>query len=1200
MIDLKALQKQVKLLENGLKPTGQADPHLEDEWRAAKSAQRTAATFETWLGERVTQVAVAWVLSSVFVRFCEDNGLIELPFITGPGERSALAADLQAEFYLRHPESDDRGWLEAAFTALSVSPVAAGLFDRRHNPMWTILPSPHAVKALLDFWRQKGEDGKIRCDLTNPEWNTRFLGDLYQDLSESARKTYALLQTPEFVEKFILKYTLDEAIKEFGLEPEPWGYLRLIDPACGSGHFLLGAFKRLYAAWEKRSPAMDPYDLAARTLESVHGVDKNPFAVAIARFRLMLAAMKAAGLIRLTERVDFPLNIAIGDSLLHGNGAPGRQGQLNTGNSSENHAYRTEDVDNYIKSCRILEVGSYHVVVGNPPYITVKDKAESVKYRSHYRSCYREYSLSVPFAERFFWLSASDGYTGQITANSFMKREFGKRLIEDYFARKIDLTHIIDTSGAYIPGHGTPTVVLFGRQRFPRSNSTIRAVLGIRGEPCQPPDPENGLVWQSIMAYVDDPGTETEWVSVSDVPRDQFAVHPWGIAGGGAAGLRAAIEDGRFGSLGERIDVTGFSAISGSDDAFFLPAVTPSGRVPGFLRMPVVAGGVIRDYLESPDTDSLWPYNQQFDLYSVDSIDSIIKILWPNRRILQVRKRFGIPVEGINGFSWYEYRELYSARLKNPLSIAFAFVATHNHFALDRGGKVFIRTAPVIKLPEGTSEDDHLALLGVLNSSTACFWLHQVSHNKGEGGGARVDAGYSAMGSEAWKNAYEFTGTKLEEFPLPADLPLELGRELDTLAQQLAAVEPFAVCSKDVPTRRGLDAARAEHLRIRGRMIALQEELDWDVYRCYGLITDEQAAESMESRSIPNIELGHRAFEIILARRIAKGELTTEWFSRFGGKQITDIPVGWPESYRKVVEKRIGLIERNRNIGLIERPECKRRWQSDTWESKEQAALGTWLLDRCEERSLWYNGNSPRPMTVNRLADRLRADADVVSVARLLAGPDADLADVLREIIAAEHVPFVAQYRYKPSGLDKRRQWERTWDLQRQEDATSERLDIDVPPKYTNADFQKSSYWRHRGKLDVPKERFISYPCESPDSDKDSLLLGWAGWDHREQAAALITLIEERSTIDGWDTPRLMALLAGLLEVMPWVRQWHSEIVPEFGDSYANAYDGYLISQRESRSLAEDDLRAWGPRQGGRGRRTTPPLAPQAAKEKMS
>jgi hypothetical protein len=501
-----------------------------------------------------------------------------------------------------------------------------------------------------------------------------------------------------------------------------------------------------------------------------------------------------------------------------------------------------------------------------------------------------------------------------------------------------------------------------------------------------------------------------------------------------------------------------------------------------------------------------------------------------------------------------------------------AFVATHNHFVLDRGGKVFNRSAPVIKLPEGAGEDDHLALLGVLNSSTACFWLKQVSQNKGNGG---IGGG---IGDEAWEPRYEFTGTKLEEFPLPADLPLELGRELDALAQQLAAVEPPTVCAQGVPSRERLDAARADYEQIYRQMIALQEELDWDVYHRYGLISDEEKAEVVESpSSVPVIGLGERAFEIVLARQMGRGELETQWFARHRSVPITEVPARWPGSYRRVVETRIELIERNRNIGLIERPECKRRWQSEPWEARERTALTTWLLDRCEERSLWYDGDSPRPMTVNRLADRLRADADVVSVARLLKGPDADLADVLREIIADEHVPFLAQYRYKPSGLEKRRQWERTWDLQRKEDAEGKRLDIPVPPKYAGADFQKNSYWRHRGKLDVPKERFISYPDASPDSDSKSLLIGWAGWDHREQAAALIGLIEDRSSVDGWGTDRLIGLLAGLLEVMPLVRQWRGEIDSVFGQSYADAYDGYLTSQRESRALTEDDLRTWPP-----------------------
>ena len=162
---------------------------------------------------------------------------------------------------------------------------------------------------------------------------------------------------------------------------------------------------------------------------------------------------------------------------------------------------------------------------------------------------------------------------------------------------------------------------------------------------------------------------------------------------------------------------------------------------------------------------------------------------------------------------------------------------------------------------------------------------------------------------------------------------------------------------------------------------------------------------------------------------------------------------------------------------------------------------------------------------------------------------------MVADIIDAEHVPYLAALRYKDTGLRKRVSGKRPGICSAQEDATGERLDIPVPPKYTSADFRKGSYWSHRGKLDVPKERFISYPQASPDGD-GSLLLGWAGWDHREQAHALMTVIEDRTTRDGWDAARLIPLIAGLAEVMPWVRQWHGDIDPAFGMSPADAYAG--------------------------------------------
>lgn len=864
---LKALQKQVTALEKDLTPTGLADARLKVEWRAARNADRTAATFETWLGERVTQVAVAWVLGTVFLRFCEDNCLIEYPFITGPGERADLARDLQAEYFQKHPEQTDRDWIIAGFDDMSVSPVAKGLFDRRHNPMWVIRPSHDAAKELLAFWRETGSDGQVIYDLTDPAWDTRFLGDLYQDLSEAARKTYALLQTPEFIEEFILKYTLDPALEEFGLEPTPpQGHenlpnrLRVIDPACGSGHFLLGAFSKLLAAWEGQRPSADKWELIREALSSIHGVDKNPFAVAIARFRLMLAAMRAGGIEGLSEQVDFPLNIACGDSLMHGKDAPGTQMAFSFDGGQTTHTYRTEDVDELIKSVHILEPDTYHVVVGNPPYITPKDKAENEKYRNAYkRSCSGKYALSIPFAQRIFELAIPEtGYTGQITSNSFMKREFGRKLIEDYF-NQVDLSHVIDTSVAYIPGHGTPTVILIGHRRYGGFSRVTRAVLGIRGEPNQPDDPAHGLVWKAIQNQIDEPGSESEWVSSADVPREFFLKFPWTLSGGGADELTSSIAKAT-GVLQRLLNrAIGFASFPGQDEAFFLGSPwlrRHDVRAP--LARVLVVGETVRDWGLTDNDEVLVPFDAEQHPVPFNIATPWGRHLWMFRRVLSSTTGFGGQTREDVDDPWWTWYRWVAERYATPLSITFAEVATHNHFVLDRGGKVFKQTAPVIKLPEGSTEDEHLGLLGVLNSSTICFWLQQVCHNKGgPGGGSSKD--------EKWHDFYQHNGANVERCPLPSTMPSEFGRVLDSLARQLASLEPFAVCSGDLPTRARLDAAREEHGEIRGQMIALQEELDWDVYRRYGLISDDEATGLIpESGIVPEIKLGEHGIAKVI------------------------------------------------------------------------------------------------------------------------------------------------------------------------------------------------------------------------------------------------------------------------------------------------------------------------------------------------
>ncbi|MBZ6257874.1 BREX-2 system adenine-specific DNA-methyltransferase PglX [Streptomyces olivaceus] len=1228
MIDRKSLlsdlQKQVKAAETDLDAQVRAVPEvgarLRGEYDQAKKLGRTAATWNSWLGERVTQVAVAWVLGTVFVRFSEDNRLIAEPYITAPDVAGREVAQARYEEYMaKDADPTYRGWLETAFAELGAGQAGRLLFDQDHNPLYQIPLSHDGAGALLAFWREQksveaeAEDGSgstsvLVHDFTDPlsedgaeGWDTRFLGDLYQDLSEAARKTYALLQTPEFVEEFILDRTMTPAVREFGFEE-----LKMIDPTCGSGHFVLGAFRRLVRLWAEERPEIGPYERVRAALESVHGVDLNPFAVAVARFRLLVAAMAASGMrtFGAAREYEWPIQLAVGDSLL----AKAQEGQIPglvvTGakegaDPATELAYSTED---WYKHPRILAQGRYHVVVGNPPYITVKDAKLNERYRGMYNACAGTYALSVPFAQRFFELARSGyeeddgryGKVGQITANSFMKREFGTKLITEYFAHEVELTEVIDTSGAYIPGHGTPTVILVGERRGHAEGrrETIRTVRSVQGEPSAPEKPEDGLVWQAIVKQIDDPGSESRWVSVSDLDRVRhFSTPPWILVDGGLEmveqlGSKSACV------LSQAVKSAGRTTKSGGDDVYLLPDAATAARlqIQRYVR-PLAIGISVRDYLIREPAVAVNPYKDSTNSEPApDSTNLVSRYLWPHRRTLSTRLLFGKTIIE-HGKPWHAHLENYAERLRTPAGITFPFVATHNHFAFDRSGMLFGSTAPVIKLQEGATDEEHFRLLGILNSSTAGFWLQMVSQNKA---GADNNSG----GGNRWTPAqfmerYEFTGTKIQEFPLPAEYPTALAIKIDALAQQLSATTPTALATESTPTAAALRAAEARYNRIRARMIALQEELDWQVYSLYNLHSEDLRLS--DSSTVPELALGERAFEILLARRVKAGEASGEWFKRHGSTPITEIPAHWPDDYRVLVQKRIDVIESNRAIGMIERPEYKRRWATEGWDSMRQKALKSWLLDRIEDRSYWFDANgNPTVTTLARLTEALSADDDFTSVADLYA-PRQDLARTVRDLLSEEHVPFVSALRYKPAALKKRADWEHVWDLQREEDAAPDepakrriRERTPVPPKYTSADFLKPSYWRARGKLDVPKERFVSYGTVNAQSPE---LYGWAGWDHLEQALALASYIQTA----GLGSEEIVPFLAGLLELQPWLDQWYGEYDAEFGASPAAEILAFRQQKQGELGLPDDTLRAWRPAPATRAKKAAAPKKKAAA-----
>ena len=221
-----------------------------------------------------------------------------------------------------------------------------------------------------------------------------------------------------------------------------------------------------------------------------------------------------------------------------------------------------------------------------------------------------------------------------------MKREFGVKLIEEYFAHKVELTEVIDTSGAYIPGHGTPTVILVGiRRSGPGRRATIRTVRSVQGEPSVPENAKNGLVWNAILTQIDQPSSVSPWVSTADLNRGRyFGKQPWILADGGLE-IIEEINKNCSGRVGDRALRVGFYGDSHADEAFFIENGGPLTTQPeNLLLARSQRGEQVRDWCLSGTEFAVFPYDEDRSLLSADQLPlSFVRHFWIIRTDLWAR-----------------------------------------------------------------------------------------------------------------------------------------------------------------------------------------------------------------------------------------------------------------------------------------------------------------------------------------------------------------------------------------------------------------------------------------------------------------------------------------------------------------------------------------------------------------------------------
>ena len=384
---------------------------------------------DVWLGLLGRRAAVLWVLKLIYLRVLEDRSLIRPRLV----DRTH-----QALFERLAPSLGETAFVRWVFTDLA-QPLG-GLQDLfAPQPAELLPPADAHTRDLLALLRDGDKDTRVRrFDFSDERFDGQLMGDLYQELDPVVKQRFALLQTPSFVRRFILDRTLGEALQVW-----PADEIRVIDPACGSGHFLIDALRRLVDATAAQHPNWERVRVVQSALSRVVGLDLNDYAAALARVRLVMTALELSREGKLAAAGQFPPQVFWADGLEQiekGEATQGPQLTLGQDPSTLPKSMLTPAATRAV--LRPVLEGGFHVVVANPPYITEGDSSRK-KYhkekigrpkRARYVSASGKYSLGAPFMERCFQLAAKDGFVGLINSNAFAKRQFGVPTVEKVLA----------------------------------------------------------------------------------------------------------------------------------------------------------------------------------------------------------------------------------------------------------------------------------------------------------------------------------------------------------------------------------------------------------------------------------------------------------------------------------------------------------------------------------------------------------------------------------------------------------------------------------------------------------------------------------------------------------------------------------------------------------------------------------------------
>ena len=283
--------------------------------------------------------------------------------------------------------------------------------------------------------KQRAKEAQARMDL----------GIQTESISLTAkkerRKEQGIYYTPKFVTDYIVKETVGRVLAERSLHEIR--NVKILDPACGSGSFLIRAFDELlrFYANQKTSKSekdIDATDRISILQSNIFGVDLDIQAVEIARLNLLLRS--------LAKRETLPGlkgNIKQGNSLISGTEEE-LKGYFGD-NWREMFPFKWEQEFKVA-----MAEGGFDVVIGNPPYVGSLELSKSVLdttkgfFRAKYKSATGIFDLYVLFLEKAVELAKNNGLISFIVPNKFLVNDYGIGIREILLQNKI--VEILDVS----------------------------------------------------------------------------------------------------------------------------------------------------------------------------------------------------------------------------------------------------------------------------------------------------------------------------------------------------------------------------------------------------------------------------------------------------------------------------------------------------------------------------------------------------------------------------------------------------------------------------------------------------------------------------------------------------------------------------------------------------------------------------------